>query len=626
MIVVSGAGDKLLVTLSADEPSEVRETIESLMGCRYNPKTNVYFVPVHDFPLLREKIQRLGHSGQREMDDEAWRLIRDYEERLRLNDVIRDGVLNDEIAREIDETLKSAPWQDQRSDVRFCLRHQRAGIFHEMGVGKAQPLDAQVLTPTGWTRMGDIQVGDLVVGRDGRAWPVTGVFPQGEKDIFRVTFRDGSSTECCDDHLWLVETPLRKWRGHPAHVLPLRELRRRLKDAAGNCRYFVPMVQPVEFTDGPLPLDPYLLGALLGDGGLTTGTPTFSTADAEMIERIAARLPPGVSLRKRGKYDYHISTGHHGHANVVTRALRRLGVMGKRSEHKFIPPDYLLSSVATRHAVLQGLLDTDGYADVHVVEYSSSSKTLAEDVLFLVRSLGGKGRISKHHTPRLPSYRICISLPPAFPPFALGRKAARYRPRSKYPPTRAIVAVEPAGTKPCQCIAVASPDHTYVTDDFIVTHNTLILLATFAVLRRRGLARYGLVVCPNTVKATWLRQTAQHTRLTAQEIGNGSAEIARRLQRLQDDRPDLTVTHYEALRDPQVQRALVRMPFDVVIADEVHLIKNIQTDRAQAMFATLAQIRPSVSLVEVEVELPDGTTTTAVMPAGVQPGQEIDFL
>src|SRR5205085_11253429 len=137
----------------------------------------------------------------------------------------------------------------QIKGIAFLMPRAGALLADEMGLGKAQPLDAKVLTPAGWKQMGEVQVGDTVVNTQGRTSRVIAVYPQGEKDIYRVEFSDGAVTECCDDHLWYVNTPLRKWQGYAGRVVPLRELRRRLVNSSGNRLHFIPLVQPVEFEE-----------------------------------------------------------------------------------------------------------------------------------------------------------------------------------------------------------------------------------------------------------------------------------------------------------------------------------------------------------------------------------------
>jgi hypothetical protein len=154
---------------------------------------------------------------------------------------------------------------------------------------------------------------------------------------------------------------------------------------------------------------------------------------------------------------------------------------------------------------------------------------------------------------------------------------------------------------------------------------TIISLATFCTLKDAGLARYALVICPNSVKQNWLRQTVQHTSLSVAELGNGRGEILRNIANHTKKRTDICVTHYDALRAQEVQDRLVELPFDMCINDELHLCKNLHTQTSQAVQAVLQRIRPSVALVEADVLLEDGTITKAVVPASVKPGETVEF-
>jgi hypothetical protein len=366
-----------------------------------------------------------------------------------------------------------------------------------MGCGKAQPLDAQILTPTGWQRMGALRLGDRVIGAQGLPISIIGLFPQGEKDIYRVTFSDCSSTECCADHLWRLQSTTHRFRGQPGAVMPLKDVMHDLRATNGNHRWYVPLVQPVAFTPQELSIDPYLLGLLIGDGSLTSMV-RFSTADDALVASVQALLPPGLMVRHQAAYDYRITSGKIGGrmqgANALRTALQELGLAGRRAEEKFIPPLYLFGSIAQRTALLQGLLDTDGSVDRHNrIEFATTSEQLAQDMIALVQSLGGTARrgtkqpIYTYRGERRQgqiSYRLTIALPVSVLPFRLERKANRYTGRRKYPPTRAMVAVTYVGRKPAQCIAVDAPDQLYVTDHYIVTHNTTQGIALAEVLRQ----------------------------------------------------------------------------------------------------------------------------------------------
>ncbi len=363
--------------------------------------------------------------------------------------------------------------------------------------GRAQPYDQQVLTPEGFRPIGSLQVGDLVIGSNGLPTPVLGVYPQGRKQVFRVTTQDGASTVCCGEHLWAVTTRDDRRRGKPMRVLETQEMIGQLR-AAHYHRYELPLVSsPVEFEPREVPMDPYALGLLLGDGCVTSSTTaSFTTADPELAVALEAALD-GIELRRKSEVDYVLrhTAGHRGGvivANPVTAVLRDLGLAGTRSNTKFVPERYLHNSAAVRLAVLQGLLDADGGPVTQRgrtcrIHYATSSARLRDDVLFLVRSLGGfaywrtrpaagrapgraRGR-DVHH--RSDAYVIDIRLPAGIEPFRLTRKRVAYQVTGGGRPMRFIDSIEPVGEQETLCIQVAAADSLYVTDDFLVTHNTL---------------------------------------------------------------------------------------------------------------------------------------------------------
>jgi phosphate starvation-inducible PhoH-like protein len=364
--------------------------------------------------------------------------------------------------------------------------------------GRAQPVDTPVLTPEGFRPIGRLTVGDLVVGSSGEPVPVTGVYPQGKKDIYRVTAQDGASTLCSGDHLWAVATRDDRRRGKPLRVLATQEMIGHLR-ASHYHRYEVPLLSaPVRFPEREVPMDPYALGLLLGDGCLTgRTTPSFATQDAEIASALGGLLP-GTEVRHKGGPDYVLNrVTAPGQVitleNPVTGVARSLGLHGARSVTKFVPELYVFNSADVRLGVLQGLLDTDG-APVSQqdrtcrIQYTTTSRRLRDDVLFLVRSLGGiayhrvrpaigrspglaLGR-AVHH--RNDAYVIDIRLPAHIEPFRLGRKLESYRAAGGGGrPMRFIESIEPVGTAEAVCISVAAADSLYTTEDFLLTHNTL---------------------------------------------------------------------------------------------------------------------------------------------------------
>ena len=393
------------------------------------------------------------------------------------------------------------------------------------GGGKAQSLDSLVLTPLGYKKMGDIKVGDLVCCPDGSAASVTHVFPQGNKEMFEVNFSDGTSTECCDDHLWYVDTPysrsaragIRKTRIKRREcVKSLKTIRKNLV-VGGKHNYSIPMVSDVCFTQTDLPLAPYLLGLLLGDGCFRNSMTKLSTADHEIVLLCESIVPKDVSIHKVKEMEYSFVGRGAGRHNPITEIIKRLGLGEKLSQNKFIPEIYKFASRANRIEILRGLLDTDGTVGKPgnnrkagsscKVSFTTVSKQLAKDVRFIVESLGGVASIDSrypHYTYNSVrrkgqlAYTLRIGMPPTINPFRLKRKADLFVPRSKYPPTRYIVSVKSIGVKPAQCISIDHPDNLYITNNFIVTHNSLAAAVFSRELLQAGKIDRVVWVCPRT--------------------------------------------------------------------------------------------------------------------------------
>ena len=365
--------------------------------------------------------------------------------------------------------------------------------------GRAHPIATPVLTPDGFRPIGSLTVGDLVIGSNGEPTPVLGVYPQGEKDIYRLTAQDGASTLASGDHLWAVATRADRRRGKPLRVLTTREMIGNLR-ANHYHRYELPLHSaPVRFPYREIPMDAYALGLLLGDGCLTgTSTPSFTTGDPELAWELQLRLP-GIQVRPRREAQYQLNQLTSPWANTtlvenpVTGVARQLGLDGTRSTAKFVPDLYLYNSHKVRLAVLQGLLDTDGGPVTQRnrtcrIQYTTTSPRLRHDVIFLVRSLGGvayhrtrpaadrapglvKGRPVYH---RHDAHIIDIRLPEGIEPFRLTRKRDAYNAAGGGGrPMRFIESIEPVGTADAVCISVAAADSLYTTEDFLLTHNTL---------------------------------------------------------------------------------------------------------------------------------------------------------
>lgn len=362
-----------------------------------------------------------------------------------------------------------------------------------IGVGKSLDSLTNVLTPTGWRQIGTLNPGDRVIGSDGKPTTVLGVYPQGELDLYRITFKDGTWVDACENHLWAVDET--STRGIPGTRRTERYLRRRVMStgdlmseglrSGSSYKFRVPLVAPVRYdSEDNLPLDPYLLGLLIANGGLTKGSITLASHNGdgdEMGRYVTEALPRGARLTR------HDSAGRNGGAwtiagtrnmgrtgggSPVLNAIRELGLHGFKAREKHVPQQYMLASPEARLQLLRGLMDGDGSSYVKNRQvFSTSSPRLAHDVADLVRSLGGYCTVTTFERRGATECQVKVNLGDVCP-FRLSRKVANWKPRTNQMPARSIVSIEPVGRRHATCIKVDAPDELYVTKDYIVTHNT----------------------------------------------------------------------------------------------------------------------------------------------------------
>jgi hypothetical protein len=377
------------------------------------------------------------------------------------------------------------------------------------GVGKAQPLDAVVYTPEGPKRMGDVHKGDIVSTPDGSTATVVGVFPQGKKQVYRFWFDDGCYADSSTEHLWRVIDRRRysKREGYnsPEVVIETGEIVNGLAvPSDGAERFYIP-TGVCYFNKKHLSISPYLMGVLLGDGGLKHSL-SITSADREILDRCDILLMAWNCCLVQNHGDdeshWHI-VGNNGLRAVDSAAyplrqeLRKLGLWGKGAEDKFIPLVYLESSLEDRWELLQGLMDTDGTAQRHqgMASFTSTSHKLALNVQWLVNSLGGKATIKpkkkwciyKGVKVECDAWEVNTRMNETKKLFALERKKEIARDRTKYKTQRCIRRAEYMGEQECQCIMVDHPDHMYLTNFFIPTHNSILACHVQAYIQTLGL-------------------------------------------------------------------------------------------------------------------------------------------
>ena len=378
----------------------------------------------------------------------------------------------------------------------------------EQDTGKAQPLDSGVLTPSGFRRMGDMAVGDEVITPRGTTTSVTGVFPQGVRPVYELTLTDGRKVRADADHLWSVSTHADRYRKRPTRVMTTLRIKDRLSINKGrDPRWQVENCTPADFgTAWPSIIAPYTLGALVGDGSLSQNMVMLSTADEWIVDEVECELPAGARIGQRKRCGYSIIGDRRVKGgNPVLNELKRLGIMGHVAAGKALPESVLNVGVADRLALLQGLLDTDGSAEVTGFEFSSASECLANQVAWLVRSLSGRATVTLKTVDDVPYWRLWGKLPNEIAPFRMPRKLDAMVPATKYKIThQSIVSVEYVGDEPTQCIRVRDAAHEYVTDGFTRTHNTFI---TSQVLVELGKKR-GVIVGMKDTAGQWASRIA----------------------------------------------------------------------------------------------------------------------
>ncbi len=379
----------------------------------------------------------------------------------------------------------------QKQCVETVIREAKKGVSKQLlvlatGAGKAQPNDSLIVTNHGYKKIGELKLRDWIYSQNGMTTIVTGIFPQGKKLCYKVTFSDNTFTECCEDHLWAVQTRFDKNRVRGYKIKSTKDLLGDLLLKNGDKKWFIPVNDPVQFSTKELPITPYLLGAILGDGGIKYQL-IFTNSDKEILNRVQKELRDySYDLKYCDRYDYRMSSN--GKWGALKNKLVNLNLFGKGSKDKFIPKEYLRGDISQRLNLLKGLMDTDGSVSKRngTGEFCTVSRKLAEDVCELVRSLGGVTsiRTKKTNSKLGMCFRITVNIP--FNPFHLKRKAELYNLNTKYGRTKAITGIKNIGYKESTCIKVSNKSELYLTNDYIVTHNTVIFSQFPSLVRDKG--------------------------------------------------------------------------------------------------------------------------------------------
>lgn len=338
-----------------------------------------------------------------------------------------------------------------------------------LNAGKAQPLYSKVLTPKGFVAMGDLKRGDLICDTKGSIQRVEEVYDRGIRDCYKITFSNGATVDCCDEHLWSVYDISKK----RMTTIELSQIMENPK------RYRLNMPDASHFSqECDLPIHPYFLGIMIGDG---------SYADKNGVLRINTDVECVLRAQQFEEFDFRVHYCENRmptisiHNNEIRQIFRDLGLWGERSYDKHIPKEFLWSSIENRKELLRGLFDTDGFNDkvCSRIEYCTTSEQLCNDVVFLIRSLGGYAKVTtkigsykkggeKRECRK--AYRIYCTFKNTDEFFTLARKKTNLI--KKRPTWLSFDSINYVGQEQMRCIQVSSENHLYITDDFVITHNT----------------------------------------------------------------------------------------------------------------------------------------------------------
>lgn len=369
------------------------------------------------------------------------------------------------------------------------------------GGGKATPWFTKIYTPEGYKMMRDINVGDKIIGSNGKPITVLQKHPQGVQDVWEVEFQDDRKSYCHEEHLWEVSNRSNKKNS----ILSTKEIYEKgvIKDLGYRklYNYYIQQSPITQHTRKDLTIHPYLLGALLGDGTMTTGTPKIANDDLEVINKFKELLPDyelkhDVSTTNNYTIVYRGIRGRinnrFGAPSIPdkTNPLRKEIVnlnLSVKSYNKFIPNQYKYASVEQRLELVKGLMDTDGsILEGGQCEFTNGSEQLVKDLAEILRSLGISCKIGKpddrsgevheihgHLVRRnLVMYRLHFN-PGSYIVFNIERKKARLKNNSQFNKRVAIKNIKKLNSKQEQfCVTVDAEDSLYLTEDYIVTHNS----------------------------------------------------------------------------------------------------------------------------------------------------------
>lgn len=480
-----------------------------------------------------------------------------------------------------------SPLQEDCIAMMVSSESPKLTIELKPGTGKAEPYSRKIPTPTsnGFTLMGELNVGDYVFAQDGTPTKVVGIFEQGEQDIYKVTFQDGRVAYCHEEHLWTVKS-------HKNGIWKTKMLKDMMcdfkheskwkkdhgRDDPYSYKYYIPQCNPVEYPHRDVPIDPWVLGCFIGNGCCTCKQLTISSPDDNIPTKIADLYGFIVKKDKANfSYTFFDPTGK---TSIKTADFFKdiPEMINCYSRDKSIPMEYMVNDVETRLSLLQGLMDTDGSIVIgdnrYHVRFTSTSEQLLKQVVELLYSFGYSGSIIRDQRSEKYVNEYCgdvlFKVPHSVKHMFFRNIRKRIVARqaesilqNNYYNDLLIKDISFSHREKCRCIMVDNPNHMYLTEDYIVTHNTFIALYAASKLGLKP-----LIVAPTSLlKNQWIDNIA--------ELGIDKSDIATKIW----DAPDkkvcvVTISSIEnAIRDDWngLMKTLEAASFGIKVVDEAHL-------------------------------------------------------
>ena len=400
--------------------------------------------------------------------------------------------------------------QLQRDCIEKLTTSKSSKITVELkpGVGKAEPYSRKIPVPNspyGYKLMGELNVGDEVFDKHGNPSEITGIFEQGEQDVYRVTFSDGRVAYCTDQHLWTF----RRSKTSPW----VTDVTARIMKYYKRKKCYIPSCQPVNYPKREIPIDPWVFGCFIGNGCLTSDQLQIYAQSDEVPNAIAEKYD--FKFKKLANTHAYIFFDNNYNEIKTSDFFKKLPeIIGLPSSNKYIPDAYLYNNVDVRIHLLQGMMDTNGIleqSDASIkVKYTASSHKLLSAILQLLYSLGYTGDISNVSKDVSKFYgTLSFNIPSTAKGYIFSTMSKRiyalslaeeYSYKNKYNNDLQITDISYSHREKCRCIMVNNPEHLYLTEDYIVTHNTFISLYSIAKLGLKP-----LIVTPSTLlKNQWI--------------------------------------------------------------------------------------------------------------------------